>query len=182
MRLLSGKFGAVLVAGSILMASGLGLMSQTVASAPAPQATDEWPNGPGKATFLQTCSVCHSPENVLGHNLSSDEWTDLLNKMVQYGAQGSDADFSAILNYLSTNFPPAPAKVNVNTATAMNFRNWLGMQEAMAESIVAYRAQHGDFKSLDDLKAVPDVDPKFLYSIKDLLTYDPAPAATPSAS
>jgi competence protein ComEA len=141
-------------------------------AAPAPaQPADEWPDGPGKAIFLQTCSVCHTPENVLGHNLDSDGWTDILQRMVQFGAQGSDDDFTAILNYLVTNFPPAPAKVNINKATAMNLRNWLGMPQASAEAIVAYRTQHGDFKTLDDVKAVPGVDTKFLDSVKDSLTF-----------
>jgi competence protein ComEA len=139
-------------------------------TAPA-QPADEWPDGPGKAIFLQTCSNCHSPENVLGHNLDSDGWTDLLNRMIQFGAQGSDEDFGAILQYLVTNFGPAPAKTNINKATAMNLRNWLGMSQKDAEAIAAYRAKNGDFKSLDDVKKVPGVDTKFLDSIKDSLVY-----------
>lgn len=142
------------------------------------QAQDEWPDGPGKDKFLQTCSACHSPENVLGHNLDADGWSDIMNKMVTYGAQGSEADFTQIYNYLVANFPPVPAKININTATAMNLRNWVNMPETQAEAIVAYRAQHGDFKSLDDVKAVPGADAKFLDSIKDFLTYDPAPQKT----
>jgi competence protein ComEA len=137
----------------------------------APASGDEWPAGPGKAIFLQTCSNCHTPENVIGHNLDSDGWTDLLNRMIQFGAQGSDEDFGSILTYLTTNFGPAPAKVNLNKATAMNLRNWLGMPQKEAQDIVDYRTQHGDFKSLDDVKKVPDVDPKFLDSLKDTLTF-----------
>ena len=40
-----------------------------------------------------------------------------------------------------------------------------------AEAIVAYRQQNGDFKSLDDVEKVPNVDTKFLDSIKDSLVY-----------
>ena len=184
MRLSLRKIAVLCFLGSLLMvgASAFPAQSGTTASAaaePAPQAAaqppDEWPDGPGKAKFLQTCSMCHSPENVLGHNMDSDGWTDILQKMIGYGAQGSDEDFGQILGYLTTNFGPVPAKVNVNTATAMNFRNWLNMPDKEAADTVAYRTQHGDFKSLDDLKAVPGADPKFLDSIKDSLVYDPAP-------
>jgi competence protein ComEA len=91
--------------------------------------------------------------------------------MIQFGAQGSDSDFSSILNYLTTNFGPAPAKVNINKATAMNLENWLSVPQKSAEAIVAYRQQNGDFKSLDDVEKVPNVDTKFLDSIKDSLVY-----------
>jgi DNA uptake protein ComE-like DNA-binding protein len=76
----------------------------------------------------------------------------LLNKMIQNGAQGTDDEFGAILDYLSTNFPPVPEKINVNTATAWNLRNWLNFSEKQANAVVDYRKQNGDFKSLDDLK------------------------------
>jgi len=108
---------------------------------------------------------------VIGHNLDTSGWTDLLNQMIQNGAQGSDDDFSAILQYLVTNFGPMPPKVNVNKATAMNLRSWLGMPEKEAEDIVAYREQHGDFKTIDDLKKVPGVDANFIDSIKGTLTF-----------
>jgi competence protein ComEA len=137
---------------------------------------DPWPAGPGKNVFLQTCSSCHGPENVIGHNLDTSGWTDVLNQMIQNGAQGSDEDFSAILQYLVTNLGPMPAKVNINKATAMNLRSWLGMPEKEAEAIVAYRQQHGDYKSLDDLKKVPGVDANYIDSEKNLLTFSDSAA------
>lgn len=112
---------------------------------------------------------------MIGHNLDASGWTDVLNQMIQNGAQGSNDDFSAILQYLVTNFGPMPPKVNVNKATAMNFRSWLGMPEKEAEAIVAYRQQHGDFKSLDDLKKVPGVDANYIDSEKNLLTFSDSP-------
>lgn len=128
--------------------------------------------------FLQTCSSCHGPETVIGHNLDVSGWTDVLNQMIQNGAQGSNDDFSAILQYLVTNFGPMPAKVNINKATAMNLRSWLGMPEKEAEAIAAYRQQHGDFKTLDDLKKVPGVDANYIDSEKNLLTFSDSAAGT----
>jgi competence protein ComEA len=184
MTLSLGKISAICFAGSLLLVGATTLISQTAppaqatppaAAAPADQPAsapvDEWPAGPGKQIFLQTCSSCHSAENVIGHNQDSSGWTDTLNQMIQNGAQGSDDDFSAVLQYLVTNFGPMPPKVNVNKATAMNFRSWLGMPEKEAEAIVAYRAKNGDYKSLDDLKKVPGVDPNYIDSEKDLLTF-----------
>lgn len=188
MRLSLGKISAICFAGSLLAIGATTLNSQTAPSsqASASQATppaspaaadqsttpaDPWPNTPGKQQFLQLCSSCHGPDNAIGHNQDTSGWTDTLNQMIQNGAQGSDEDFSAVLQYLVTNFGPMPAKVNVNKATAMNFRSWLGMPEKEAEAIVAYRVKNGDFKTLDDLKKVPGVDPNYIDSEKDLLTF-----------
>ena len=135
------------------------------------QPADDWPDTPGKAQVFQTCNGCHPADWLIGHNQDADGWSDTVSLMAQRGAQGSDEDFNAIVKYLATYFGPAPEKVNMNKATAMNLRNWLGMDETRADAIVAYRAKHGDFKTLDDLKSVPDVDAKYLDGIKDHLTF-----------
>src|SRR5215831_8639119 len=138
----------------------------TQAPAAAPSVNDEFPDGPGRDIFLSICSNCHTPENVIGQNLSADGWGETLNKMIQLGAPGSDEQFSAIYQYLTTNFGPVPDKIDVNKATSMNFRNWLSLSKKAADAIVAYRKQNGDFKSLDDLKKVPGVEPTQLDSQK----------------
>jgi competence protein ComEA len=177
MKLSNGKIAAIGLAACVFAFSAQRLRSQpqtaTPPAAPAASAApaDEWPAGDGKATFLQVCSNCHTPENVIGKNLSSDGWTDLLNRMIQFGATGSDDQFSAILDYLSTNFGPVPAKININKATSMNLRNWIGMSPKSADAIVAYRTAHGDFKTLDDVKQAPGADAKLLDSVKDSLTF-----------
>jgi competence protein ComEA len=134
-------------------------------------AQTEFPDGPGKAPFLKICSNCHGPDNVIGKGQSADDWTEVLNKMIQNGAQGTDDEFGAILDYLSTNFPPPPDKVNVNTATAWNLRNWMNFSEKQANAVVDYRKQNGDFKTLDDLKKVPGLDAKMLDAKKDHITF-----------
>jgi competence protein ComEA len=138
---------------------------------PTAVAQTQFPEGPGKDTFLKICSNCHGPENVIGKGQSEDDWTEVLNKMIQNGAQGSDDDFAAILDYLSKNFPPAPDKINVNQATAWNLRNWMNLSEKQANAVVDYRKQNGDFKSLDDLKKVPGLDPKMVDAKKDHITF-----------
>jgi competence protein ComEA len=141
----------------------------------AAQPPDDWPEGPGKAEIFRTCNTaCHTPDMLMGHNQDAGAWSDTVFQMVQRGAQGSDEDFAAIVNYLAANFGPAPDKVNMNEATAMNLRNWLGMGEETADAIVTYRAEHGAFKSLDDVKKVPGVDANFLDAVKDRLIFPAA--------
>jgi competence protein ComEA len=150
---------------------GAPLLAALAVSAPIASAQTQFPDGPGRAPFLKICSNCHGPENVIGKGQSADDWTEVLNKMIQNGAQGTDEEFGAILDYLSTNFPPPPDKINVNTATAWNLRNWMNLPETQANAIVDFRKQNGDFKSLDDLKKVPGLDAKMLDSKKDHITF-----------
>ncbi|HEY8693023.1 MAG TPA: ComEA family DNA-binding protein [Chloroflexota bacterium] len=48
--------------------------------------------------------------------------------------------------------------VNVNTASATQLRDGLGIPSALATRIVAYRRQHGPFRTVDDLRLVPVPD------------------------
>ncbi len=53
--------------------------------------------------------------------------------------------------------------VNINTADAATIAEGLeGVGEAKAKAIVAYRQQHGPFKSVDELGLVKGIGPKML--------------------
>jgi mono/diheme cytochrome c family protein len=64
------------------------------------------PDGPGKEPLERVCSACHGPEMVMGRGLTKDGWTQVVQDMVQRGAQGSEDDFNQIVDYLAKNFPP----------------------------------------------------------------------------
>lgn len=130
----------------------------------------QFPAGPGRDTFLRVCSTCHSPNNVLAAGQSREGWEDTVTKMVAYGAQGSDEDFTDILDYLVKNFPE-PVKVNVNKATPQQLEAQLTLTPKDAEAVVAYREKNGDFKSLGDLEKVPDIDTAKLNSRKAQIVF-----------
>ena len=110
------------------------------------------PDGPGKQTFEDTCSLCHSPTAVIGMHKTKAEWKSKVTEMLQE-QDVSESDRSAIIDYLSRSFPAA---VNVNKAAAKDLEPILGAKEAAA--IVQYRESKGNFKTLDDLKKVPGID------------------------
>lgn len=61
--------------------------------------------------------------------------------------------------------------VNINTATAAQLKavkNGLGEKKATA--IVAYRTEHGNFKSVEDLKNIKGFSPKVLARLEGKLT------------
>ena len=88
----------------------------------------------------------------------------------RFGAQGTDDDYTAILEYLVKNFPANPP-VNVNKATAAQLASGLGFTTAESEAVVTYRDKNGDFKTLDDLKKVPDLDAKKVDAKKARITF-----------
>lgn len=59
--------------------------------------------------------------------------------------------------------------VNINTASATQLRDTLGLSSTIASRIVSYRRQHGPFKNVDDLRSVPVPDSD-LSRIRQLVT------------
>jgi len=130
------------------------------------------PSGPGKETLVKICGSCHSPDNVALHGQSREDWQATLAKMVGYGMSASDEELNEVLDYLAKNFPkPPPAKINVNKATAVELELGLGISSKQAKALVEYRTKKGNFKSLDDLRKVPDIDNKKVIENKDRLIY-----------
>jgi competence protein ComEA len=115
------------------------------------------PDGPGKETTQRICGACHGAEIVIGRKMDKEAWTQLVISMVQRGAQGTDDEFSEIVDYLTANFSP-DSKININKAVSKDFQTALGISGELGDAIVQYRTEKGDFKSVDDLKKVPGID------------------------
>ena len=127
------------------------------------------PNGPGRETFVMVCSMCHSPTAVIGKQGTKQWWQSKVTEMLQEVTDVPDSDVDAIVNYLARNFPIV--KTNVNKATAKEIEAGLELTPVESEGIVRYRAAHGSFKSLDDLKKVPGLDAVKIESKKDRLEF-----------
>jgi competence protein ComEA len=86
-------------------------------------------------------------------------WEDTIIKMVKLGAQGSDEELDAVLNYLSSNFGrEAPHPLEINKARAVDLEAVLLLPRSQAEAVLAYRGKNGDFKSIEDLRNIPGID------------------------
>jgi len=131
----------------------------------------QFPEGPGKDTTLQLCGNCHGPDVILGHRQSRDEWVATIQKMIASGAEGTQEQFTAALEYLSKNFGPGAPPVNVNKAAAAELESGLGLSGKEAAAIVKYRTDKGAFKTIDDLKKVPDLDFKKIEAQKERLVF-----------
>lgn len=120
---------------------------------------DTLPDTPGRAAVVRVCGRCHSPERAATMHQSRSGWEDTIVKMVKLGAEGSDEEFDAILNYLSHHFATeAPPSVNINKDRAVDLEAGLLLRRSEATAIVAYRDRNGAFQSVDDLRRVPGID------------------------
>ncbi|MGH9628253.1 MAG: hypothetical protein ACRD7E_07935, partial [Bryobacteraceae bacterium] len=64
------------------------------------------PDAAGKAETVKLCGRCHSLEVATSLRQGQQGWTETISKMVNLGAQGSDEDLHAVLNYLAKFYGP----------------------------------------------------------------------------
>jgi competence protein ComEA len=132
----------------------------------------ELPPGPGREETIRACSRCHSPELAASQHQTRDQWQVTISKMANLGAEANDNEFEAILDYLSSHFGPAAAQpIHINKATAVEIECVLEITRSESKAIVAYRQQHGAFKSIDDLSRVPGLDFQKVSTRKSLLLF-----------
>jgi len=92
--------------------------------------------------------------------------------MADLGAKGTEKELSEVLDYLAEHFPVDEVpRINVNKAPAIELESRLTLKRSEAAAIIQYRTKNGDFKSIEDLKKVPGLDPAKIEAKKDRLTF-----------
>jgi mono/diheme cytochrome c family protein len=79
------------------------------------------PAAPIEPKVRTACAECHDAQMLLQQRLSRGAWTKEVDKMIRWGAVVDPKDRDAIIDYLSTNFPPdkpayVPAGARIATA------------------------------------------------------------------
>ena len=129
------------------------------------------PEGAGKDTVVKLCGACHDLTMATRKRQSRAAWDTEVNKMVLLGAKIPDDDLDTILDYLAKFFGPAPARLNVNKATAEEIENRLQLSAKEAAAIVEYRQQKGEFKTWQDVAKTPGVDAKKIEAHKEEISF-----------
>jgi hypothetical protein len=81
------------------------------------------PPSPIEPKVKTACGECHDSQMLLQQRLNRGAWTKEVDKMIRWGAVVDPKDHDAIVDYLSTNFPPdKPAYVPAGTKTATSSR------------------------------------------------------------
>ena len=66
----------------------------------------------------------------------------------------------------------ASKKININTASAVELTKLPGIGEAMAKKIIAYRNEHGNLKTVEELMNVKGIGKKKFERLAPLLTVE----------
>ena len=130
------------------------------------------PDGPGKAEVEKVCKGCHEVQRSVSKRQDKDAWAATLTKMVALGTKATDAEMTAILEYLVKNYPAGEIPpLNLNEAAAIDLESRLSLRRSQANALIAYREKNGKFKSLADLKKVPGIDFAKIEAKKDQLVF-----------
>jgi len=89
-----------LVASASIVAPALALAAEPAAPADPSPPPKTLPAAPEHDLVARVCTTCHVPEVVTAKRRTSEEWDDIIAKMVDHGAQASDAEQDQILAYL----------------------------------------------------------------------------------
>jgi competence protein ComEA len=117
-----------------------------VAASPPNQARE-------RRSLEAVCGKCHNLQLVADTPRDFDAWQDTVQKMVDRGAHGTDAQFDDVMDYLHRNL----TTINANTADSDELGIVLGVPDAIANAIIARRTTR-KFSDLNDLKTVPGMD------------------------
>lgn len=72
----------------------------------------------------------------------------------------------------ATTQPVDTGKLNINSATAEQFMALKGIGKKKADAIIAWRTEHGGFKSLEELAEVNGISERFVSEHQAELTLD----------
>jgi competence protein ComEA len=145
-----------------MLAAAAGLLVGSIVATSRVSAQPAQPAAPqdDKATqaFLKLCSDCHEPDRIVESRRTRGGWEEVIEKMIEKGASGTDQEFELVLQYLLRNI----GMVNMNQDTAEDIALVSGLSKKDADAVVAYRKANGNFKNYDALTKVPGIDVKAL--------------------
>jgi hypothetical protein len=79
-----------------------------------PQGDEPLPDGAGKRILLASCTACHDLKEVTKFRgfYTKPEWRDIVDTMIQYGANVEDKDVAVLVDYLAAALgkPSEPAR------------------------------------------------------------------------
>ncbi len=131
------------------------------------------PEGSGKLEAEKLCQGCHDIAQSVSLRQDRNGWASTLMKMVGLGVKATDQELLTLVEYLTRHFPAEELPpVNINKARAIQLESRLSLRRSEAAAILRYRKEHGPFKSLADLLAVPGVEIAKLESKKDRLVFE----------
>jgi competence protein ComEA len=129
-------------------------------------------DGPGKEETAKRCVGCHEVERSVSLRQDRAGWDSTVTKMVAFGMKLTPEERTAILDYLAAKYPAGEVPpLNVNKATAIELESRLSLKRSQAAAVISWRKENGNFKSIQDLKKVPNIDAEKIEARKDRIVF-----------
>lgn len=130
------------------------------------------PEGPGRDETERLCKQCHEVARSISPRQDRGGWEKTMTKMAAFGMKSTDAEYQLVLDFLVKHYPAEDVpRINVNTASAIQLESGLSLKRSQAAAVIAWRKEHGNFQSLDDLKKVPALETAKLDEKKDRIVF-----------
>ena len=130
------------------------------------------PEGPGQAETERLCQGCHDISQSISLRQDRNGWSATLIKMVGFGVKATEEELGVLVEYLAKHYPAGELPpLDVNNARAIQLESRLSLKRSEAAAILRHRDEHGPFKSLKDLLAVPGIDTAKIESKQDRLVF-----------
>ncbi len=112
------------------------------------------------------CGRCHTTAVFQNQPRSWNRWNDVFADMTKRGARGTDEQLAQVTSYFLENL----TLLNVNTSPADELTGVLGIDESVADLIIA-RRERKTFSNLAELREIPGVDAKKLEQRKERILF-----------
>jgi len=97
-----------IAAGLVMLAVLIGCQSRSTQPTQAPAAAGETPAlADDGASLLETrCSTCHSADRAKQARKAPEQWAQTVSRMIDHGAQLTDAEKTVLVDYLAATYGP----------------------------------------------------------------------------
>src|ERR1041384_647366 len=99
------------------------------------------PEAPGKDVTVKVCLSCHGSGSFRKRRLTREGWAEKVADMVDRGAEATEAQQTAVVDYLTQTFGK-DSKVHINTAPFEELRSVLGFTVEEAKALLAFHKEH----------------------------------------
>jgi competence protein ComEA len=118
------------------------------------------------------CGSCHEAAKATSVKLTREGWIETIDRMKAFGAGGSDEEFAAVLEYLATHFKGDIVQpLDLNSAEAIDLESVLSLLRRESAAVLQFRAKHGPFASIEDLRGLDSAILKKIEAKKDRIVF-----------